>query len=657
MSISRFRLPRLALIPPVLTLLVVIGLPSVNIAEVPTGVLLPDGREFVSWEVPLHFSKTYYVDNRNPKAADSNPGTAELPFLTINHAAQVVEPGERVVITSGVYRERVSPARGGTAADKMISYEAAPGATVIVKGSRLIKEGWEISAGYTLGHIAAGQPQPRIHMLNIANLDFHGYNPFAMVNLMGDRRYLNPTREEWRPHLLRRGMIFVDGRMLEQVELYREMAGKDGTFWCEQNGLTVHVRLPGDADPARHEVELVIQEQVFAPEKWGLNYIRVKGITFEQAANGFPVPQRGLVSATGGNHWIIDDCVIRHATSAGLDIGGQDWNRVMPAVIGHSIVRRCHIEDAGVCGIAGMGVQETLIESNLIENVGWQKVELMWECGGIKLHETRSCLVRDNVIRHLRYAPGIWLDYENKNTRVTGNLIGDLKETVRGGIYLEASQYPNMLDSNIFWDITIGRGGGAYKMPPEGGWGIILDGSDDTVIAHNLFGRCQDAGVKTRTVEDRIVGARGGTARDNHVTNNVFYRCGKGIDFSHEHNTADGDLYSRATLAGEEEDEYSAEGRGLNWISGPGPALRLDLPAWQKYFGFDKNGACADIKVDIDLDGLKLTWAVSGPVPEVAAQRPFERDFRGEPVGARRAPGPFGNIPGASTVVNIDPRR
>ena len=31
-----------------------------------TGVLLPDGREFVSWEHP-QFSKTYTVDNRNSR--------------------------------------------------------------------------------------------------------------------------------------------------------------------------------------------------------------------------------------------------------------------------------------------------------------------------------------------------------------------------------------------------------------------------------------------------------------------------------------------------------------------------------------------------------------------------------------------------------------
>ena len=181
-------------------------------------------------------------------------------------------------------------------------------------------------------------------------------------------------------------MIFVDGQRLKQVELYRELAQKDGAFWCEHDGLMIHVRLPGDADPGQHEVELAIQEQVFAPRTRGLNYIRVKDISFEHAANAFPVPQRGMVSASSGNHWIIEDCVLQHANGVALDIGFQDWDMEPPAVIGQSIVRRNHIINIGVCGLAGMGVQNTLVEANLIEQVGWQDVELAWETGGIKLH-------------------------------------------------------------------------------------------------------------------------------------------------------------------------------------------------------------------------------------------------------------------------------
>ncbi|HYA48345.1 MAG TPA: right-handed parallel beta-helix repeat-containing protein, partial [Burkholderiales bacterium] len=510
-----------------------------------TGVLLPDGREFVSWERPLEFSKTYYVDNRDPRASDANPGTAELPFLTIDRAARVLGPGERVVIKEGVYRERVDPARGGAGPDRMISYEAAPGANVVVKGSRLAVSGWEPSTSYRLDSAGADRAKVKIFRRTLEDLDFRGYNPFGMASVMQNRVYLMPKPEELWRHLVRRGMVFVDGRRLKQVELYRDLAKADGAFWCEHNGLAIHVRLPGDSDPAGHAIELAIQEQVFAPRTEGLAYIRVKGLSFEHGANGFPVPQRGMVSMSRGHHWTFEDCAFRQANGVALDIGAQDWDMEPPSVIGCAIVRRCHIEDAGVCGIAGAAVQDTLIESNLIEHVGDRDVELAWETGGIKLHMTKNCLLRANVIRHTIHAEAIWLDYENVNTRVTGNVMGDTLETLRGGIYLEASHEPNMIDNNIIWKATEGAGGGSYNMPGHGGWGITVDGSDGTVVAHNLIGLTQDAAAKFRNIEGRIVSGRGGTTRRNKVLNNIFYRCGKAIELSNLDNTADGNLYVR----------------------------------------------------------------------------------------------------------------
>jgi hypothetical protein len=620
-----------------------------------TGVLLPDGREFISWEKPLQFGRTYFVDNRDPRAADSNPGTEDLPFLTINKAAQVLQPGERVVIMPGVYRERIDPARGGTGPGKMISYEAAPGADVVVKGSRVVKTGWEPSRAFKLDVPARSRAAIKIYHRRLEDLDFQGYNPFGMASIMQNRVYLMPKPEELWRHLKRRGLVFVDGRRLEQVELYRGLGEKDGTFWCEHDGLGIHVRLPGDADPDRHEVELAIQEQVFAPRTRGLAYIRIKGITFEHAANGFPVPQRGLVSLSRGHHWIIEDCVMRQANGVALDLGAQDWDMEPPPIVGHAIVRRNHIDEAGVCGISGMAVEDTLIESNMIEHVGYQDVELAWETGGIKLHSTKNCLLRRNVIRHTVHAEAIWLDYENSNTRVTGNVMGDTLETLRGGIYLEASHDSNMIDNNIIWRATEGAGGGSYNMPGHGGWGITVDGSDETIIAHNLIGLTQDAAIKFRNIEGRIVSGRGGTTRRNKVLNNIFYRCGKAIDFSNQDNTADGNLYTKDW--GEVKEETRAVGRGLNWIPDAGTTLQLDLPAWQKFFGFDKNGAYADMTIDVDLDALTMTWSVAGALPQLPTGKQFWQDIIGQAADDLRKPGPLVVVPDSPAKVNIDPRR
>ncbi|MCY2953082.1 MAG: hypothetical protein NTU53_14055, partial [Planctomycetota bacterium] len=63
-------------------------------------------------------------------------------IATINQAAQVLQPGQRVIVAAGVYRERLRPARGGSGPEAMISYEAAPGAQVVLKGSRVFREMW-----------------------------------------------------------------------------------------------------------------------------------------------------------------------------------------------------------------------------------------------------------------------------------------------------------------------------------------------------------------------------------------------------------------------------------------------------------------------------------------------------------------------------------
>ena len=151
---------------------------------------LPDGSEFVFWEQPLTFSKTYYVDGNSPKSNDHGPGTQQRPFRTINKAAEVLQPGERVVIASGIYRECIRPARGGSGPDKMISYEAAPGAIVFVKGSEVLKEGWQTSP-IPVSPFGPASNNVNDHVF-IWKHELTGalfpdaYNPFALANVPGD---------------------------------------------------------------------------------------------------------------------------------------------------------------------------------------------------------------------------------------------------------------------------------------------------------------------------------------------------------------------------------------------------------------------------------------------------------------------------------------
>nr|MCU0872412.1 hypothetical protein [Pirellulaceae bacterium] len=109
--------------------------------------VLPDGTLFRSWEQPPRYTHTYHVAQGDLQASDENPGTADRPWRTIGKAAATLQPGERVIVHRGVYREWVRPERGGTEPDQMIWYEAAPGEDVQIKGSEVWSPPWQATDG------------------------------------------------------------------------------------------------------------------------------------------------------------------------------------------------------------------------------------------------------------------------------------------------------------------------------------------------------------------------------------------------------------------------------------------------------------------------------------------------------------------------------
>ena len=246
----------------------------------------------------------------------------------------------------------------------------------------------------------------------------------------------------------------MDGRPMQQVPLYM-LGEQDNTYWVEANGQKVHIRLAGDADPTDHVIELTNREQCFAPKEPFLSYIKVKGLTLAHAATGAPVPQRGALSCYRGHHWIIEDCTIDWANGVGIDCGNECWHHtpIEGQIIGHTIIRRNTIKNVGVCGIAGMFVSNMLVEDNLIVGTGWQRMELSWEAGGVKFHNSVNSLIRRNVIKECYGCDAIWLDVGNENNRITSNLLLDGIDS-REHIFMECTRdKENLIDNNIIWNV------------------------------------------------------------------------------------------------------------------------------------------------------------------------------------------------------------
>lgn len=78
---------------------------------------------------------TYHVDKNHSSGSDANPGTEDLPWLTIQHAADTMVAGDTVLIRNGVYNEHIHTQHSGNGTAGHIIFSAYPGETPIVDGT------------------------------------------------------------------------------------------------------------------------------------------------------------------------------------------------------------------------------------------------------------------------------------------------------------------------------------------------------------------------------------------------------------------------------------------------------------------------------------------------------------------------------------------
>ena len=256
-------------------------------------------------------------------------------------------------------------------------------------------------------------------------------------------------------------------------------------------------------------------------------------------------------------------------------------------------------------------------------------------------------LFRRNVIRHMRHANAAWWDVGNTNCRITKNIFADVL-TVGAAIHMEMNPAQNSIDNNIVWDVRNAEPGTPGQRGCAGS-GIFDNATDNLIIAQNLIGRCDNAGIFAIIRQDR---ANSGTATGNNVANNIFAHCGKSaIIFLNTNNKADGNVYVDMPK------EFQGFFEGAPTPNYDPDAWRhiryRDLAAWRDAHGWDKNSVEADAKISFDPDTLQLTILSSKPLPRTAAVNQIDADLLGKVAGAKRVAGPLAN-PGA--LQHVDPR-
>lgn len=401
--------------------------------------------------------------------SDANPGTKKAPFRTIQHAAELAQPGDVITVHEGVYHERISPPRGGKSDRKRITYQAAPGEQVAIKGSAAITNWVKI--------------QNDVWQAVIPNSFFGSFNPYHDL-IRGD--WFEPMGREQHT-----GTVYLnDAPLIEATNLtevlkpiesqprwYAKVDATNTTLWAQFKGVNPNDQL----------VEINVRQTVFYPSKTGVNYLTVRGFSLSQAATPWAPPtaeQIGLIGTHWSKGWIIESNVISHSVCVGIALGkyGDEWdnraesaegyvgtlkraltNGWNKATIGHHLVRNNIISHCGQAGIVGsLGCAFSTITGNVIHDINVPSQLSGWEIAGIKFHGAVDVTISHNHI--YRCSRGIWLDWMAQGTRVTRNLLHDNGSSCED-LMVEVNHGPFLVDNNLFLSAISLRDwseGGAY---------------------------------------------------------------------------------------------------------------------------------------------------------------------------------------------------
>ncbi len=448
-----------------------------------------------------------------PNGNDANPGSATAPLRTIQRAADLAQPGDVITVHEGIYREHISPPRGGRSDRQRIVYEAAPGEKVVIKGSEVIKNWVKV--------------RDNTWKVTLPNSFFGSFNPYSDL-IHGD--WFDP---KGRNH--HTGAVYLNGDWLTEAAKLDDVmkpVGRDALWFgqVDEKSTTIWAQFK-NVNPNQQGVEINVRRTVFYPEKTGINYLTVRGFNMEDAATPWAPPtaeQIGLIGTHWSKGWVIESNKVSYSICSGIALGkyGDQWDNKSESAegyvktieralangwskenIGGHIVRNntiSHCEQAGIVG--SLGAAFSIVTGNTIHDIHVRRSFGGAEMAGIKFHGAVNVQISRNHI--YRTCLGLWLDWMAQGTRVSRNLFNDNTQDV----FVEVDHGPFLMDNNLF-------------LSPA----TLSDDSQGGAYVHNLF-----AGAVNRHPFDsrqtpffkphatEIAGFHDNPSGDNRYYNNLF---------------------------------------------------------------------------------------------------------------------------------------
>jgi len=460
--------------------------------------------------------------------SDANTGTLSSPYKTIMAAANRAMPGDIITVHGGTYRESIVPPRGGNSEKERITYQAAKGEKVTVKGSEIAK-GWK-------------KQQHDTWVLKLPNNFFGSFNPYKEL-IHGDWFWPKPKERKYL-----RGAVYLNGNWLMEASKKEEVTDKDADvnnqLWCatvDSDSTTIWAQFK-NTDPNQSLVEINVRQTVLYPDKPFINFITVRGFTLEQAATNWAPPtaeQHGLIGTHWSRGWVIENNTIRYSKCVGIALGkyGDEYdnketesakgyvgtiNRALAfgwnkGTIGGHIVRNNTITNCEQTGIVGsMGCSFSVIEGNSIHDIHTHRLFNGAEQAAIKFHGAVDVQIRNNHIYRSNF--GIWLDWMAQGAQIKNNLMHENDHD----IFLEVDHGPMLVSNNVLLSKT-----------------NLLMNSSGAAFVHNIFA----GGMSVINYDGRltpfhlphstfVTGLHDNPGGDVQFVNNLFVAAGNASQYS-----------------------------------------------------------------------------------------------------------------------------
>jgi hypothetical protein len=208
----------------------------------------------------------------------------------------------------------------------------------------------------------------------------------------------------------------------------------------------------------------------------------------------------------------------------------------------------------------------------------------------------------------------------------------------------------NSLDNNIIWGVQNAEPGTPGQRGSAGS-GVFDNATSNLIVAQNLIGACNNAGLFPIVRPDRGHPVADG----NTVSNNIFVKCGgSAINFLNQNNKSDGNVYVGLPpqFLGLFEGTPSVDYDPRAWTK----IKQYDLAGWRAIKDWDQHSVMMEADIDFDPKTLKLTVSTSRPLPSVPLVNGIDNDLFGKGTGTRRIPGPIADL-GRTRSWNVDPRK